>query len=99
MFNGNFVNRQAAHLATRLEKEAGNDSARQIKHAWQLVLCRPPEPGELKIMQQFLVEEAAAPSAESKAGTKPPEESVSRHRALIQFCRVLLNTNEFVYPD
>ena len=85
MFNGNFVNRQAAHLATRLEKEAGNDSAAQIRRGWQLVLCRPPESRELKIMQRFLVEEAAARSAEPKAGTKPPAESVARRRALIQF--------------
>ncbi len=42
LFNGRFVNEQAAHLAGRLEKEAGNESARQIALVYLLALCREP---------------------------------------------------------
>jgi hypothetical protein len=83
LFNGDFVNRQAEHLAARLEKEATGDAA-QIERAWRLALCRPPTGDEVELMQQFLKQE----SNES-----------TRHAALVQMCRVIFNMNEFVYPN
>jgi len=99
MFNGDFVNRQASHLARRLKQEAGKHSSRQIERAWQLVLCRAPKADETKIMKEFLVEQASTLSADAKAEQQTLSRSAARHQALVQFCRVLLNTNEFVYPD
>src|SRR5205807_9664414 len=40
LFNGEFVNRQAGHLARRLEQEAGSDPEKQVEHAYDLALCR-----------------------------------------------------------
>src|SRR5205823_14919412 len=40
LFNGDFVNRQAQHLADRLRAEAGPDPAKQIDHAYRLALAR-----------------------------------------------------------
>ena len=85
LYNGHFVNRQAQHFADRLIHQAPDDPAKQIEFAYRLALCRPPHPNETKLMQQFLTEESA--------------KDKDHRRALIQMCRVILNLNEFVYPD
>ena len=76
LFNGDFVNQQAKHFASRLKREAGDDPAKQITLAWRLALCRDPSADELAKMQAFL-----------------------RQQSLGQACRVILNLNEFVYPE
>jgi hypothetical protein len=76
LFNGEFVNRQAAYLAERLEKEAGNNPEKQIDLAYRLALCRPPTEKEKADLLAFL-----------------------RTSSRNQMCRVILNLNEFVYPD
>jgi mono/diheme cytochrome c family protein len=76
LFNGDFVNQQARHLATRLRREVGDDPAQQIALAWRLALCRDPSPSEAESIRAFLQEES-----------------------LEQACRVILNLNEFVYPE
>jgi hypothetical protein len=58
LFNGAFVNQQAQHLAARLVREAGDDSAKQIERAYLLVLCRPPTPSEGEAAEQFLKRES-----------------------------------------
>ena len=50
LFNGDFVNRQARHLAERLRREAGDDPAKQIDLAYRLALARPPKPAETAAM-------------------------------------------------
>lgn len=76
LFNGDFVNQQAAHFAARLAREAGDDAARQLRLAWRLALCREPTESELAQMLLFRKQESLA-----------------------QVCRVILNLNEFAYPD
>ncbi len=84
LFNGDFANRQARHLAERLIHEAGDNSARQIELAYRLTLCRPPTPPETATMQRFLTDAAGAEDG---------------RLALEQLCRVILNLNEFVYSN
>ncbi len=93
LFNGDFTNRQARHLANRLVREVGPDSGQQLERAYLLALCRPPTVAEQAALQQFLEQEANQRMREagSQAG--------ARQQALEQVCRVLLNLNEFVYPD
>lgn len=91
LYNGEFVNQQAAFFADRLIQEAGNDAAKQIDRAYRLALCRPPSANELKTLSQFLVDEANAQSSVST--------SEAHRLALIQICRVILNLNEFVYVE
>lgn len=76
LFNGDFVNEQAKHFATRLKREAGDDATKQIPLAWRLALCRKPSSDELAKMRAFL-----------------------QNESLEQLCRVILNLNEFVYPE
>jgi hypothetical protein len=85
LYNGAFVNRQAVHLAARLRSEAGLDPRRQIGHAFRLALCRPPSPAEEQALLDFLRQRAA--------------DGQTLEAAREQMCRVLLNSNEFVYPD
>ena len=99
LFNGNFVNRQAKHLAARLEREAGADADKQIDRAWTLALCRPPRADELKIMRQFLTDETQAVRDEAKKRNENLSVADARQRALVQMCRVIFNLNEFVYPN
>jgi len=93
LFNGDFVNRQAAHLASRVIREAGTNPQKQITHIWRLALCRPPEEGELTAMSEWLARES-----ETSQNSGPEKEDAKR-LALIQLCRVVLNLNEFAYPN
>jgi mono/diheme cytochrome c family protein len=54
MFNGDFINRQAAHLAARLRREAGSDPVAQIELAYRLALARAPTATERDNLQTFL---------------------------------------------
>ncbi len=76
LFNGEFVNQQAQHFATRLRQEAGNDPEKQITLAWKLALSRKPSHDEMAKMKAFV-----------------------QNQPLEQACRVILNLNEFVYPE
>ena len=84
LFNGEFVNRQAEQFAQRLLRDAGDEPAQQIDTAFRLALSRPPTAAESQAMRRFLEEESAA---------------TDRRAALVQACRVILNLNEFVYPN
>jgi hypothetical protein len=99
LFNGEFLNRQARHFADRLRREAGPLPADKIQLAWQLALARPAKPDELAAMQRFLAEETASQLREATAASKTISPDESAHAALAQLCRVVLNLNEFVYPD
>ena len=47
-WNHSFILRMADHLAERVEKEAGEDVAKQVERMWQLVLGRSPNEKETK---------------------------------------------------
>jgi hypothetical protein len=99
LFNGDFANEQARHMANRLIREAGAKPADQIELAFQLALARKPTPAELGTMLRFLesaTQTARASSAKASSQNSPA--SLER-TALDQLCRVVLNLNEFVYPD
>ena len=94
LFNGEFVNRQARYLASRLGNEVGANWERQIKRAFILALARPPTLNEKKILLKFLREESQNQLDNSKISFEN-----ARSAALREMCRVILNLNEFVYPD
>ncbi len=92
LFNGDFVNRQAEHLAERVLVEVGSDPRAQITRAWRLSLCRPPGENELGPLMKFW--EAEVARAPSELAT-----SEAHRLALIQVCRVIYNLNEFAYSN
>jgi hypothetical protein len=99
LLNGAFVNRQARHFATRLEKEAPACPTAQVEQAYLLALCRPPSPSERSAMQRFLDREAESQMLEAAMSLNPIDAKMARHRALEQMARVIFNLNEFVYTD
>ena len=99
LLNGDFVNLQARHLADRLEREAGPDPVAQIERAYQLSLCRAPRDGERSALRGFLDRESRGRLAEAARAGSPITMAEAHHQALVQLCRALFNTNEFVYPD
>jgi hypothetical protein len=98
LLNGDFVSRQAHKLAFRLEREAGADRATQIERVYLLTVARRPRDAERAAMADFLEREFQERLRESQSRSSLAP-VVARHEALVQLCRALFNTNEFVYPD
>jgi len=86
MLNGRFLNEQAAALAARLQKEAGDDVKRQVRLALNLVADRPPQDAEVERGVR-LIERLRS------------RDGASQETALRLFCLMTLNLDEFVYLD
>jgi mono/diheme cytochrome c family protein len=86
MLNGDFLNEQAAALATRLHQEAGPDTAAQVRLALNLATSRPPNPTEVD-RGVYLIEQLQT------------HDHATSETALRMFCLMVLNLNEFVYVD
>jgi hypothetical protein len=97
LLNGAFVNRQARHLAERIQRECGADVGRQVDRAYQLALGRPAMESERRSMARFVAQEAQE-LAESNAASEKSADGQAVE-ALARACRVIFNLNEFVYPD
>jgi hypothetical protein len=54
LFNGELVQKQASHLADRLESEAGENLEKQLELGFQLTVCRRPTPTESATLLHFL---------------------------------------------
>ena len=86
MMNGAFAQEEAAKLAARLRKEAGEDRTAQVRLAWKLVTSREATNAEVD-KSMGLIE-----SIEKKDGASASE-------AMNGFCLMMLNLNEFVYVE
>lgn len=84
--NSQFLNRQAAILANRLQREAGDETPAQVRLALRLATSRMPTTKEIS-RGTALIE-----SLQSKDNT-------SAETALQYFCLMVLNLNELVYLD
>jgi hypothetical protein len=95
--NGEFANEQARALAERLRREAGADPAAQLRHAFELALCRSPRAEELQAGLAFLSTQERQIEADLRE--QKQDAADAGRKALEAFCLVLLNTNEFVYLE
>jgi hypothetical protein len=86
MINGEFTNEQAALFAERVEREALDDLSQQIARAIRLTTSRTPSQEEIDRETAF-------------ARKLQTETGMTAHKALVQYCLLLLNANEFVYLD
>lgn len=86
LINGEFSREQAAALAERLERDAGQKPADRIRRAWQLTAQREPTDDEtardLKLIEQLQQTDGLPPEA-----------------AWNLYCLMCLNANEFLYVD
>ncbi len=86
MLNSTFINAQAANLAARVRREAGDDPARQVRLALDLVTARPTSEIDVRRGVQLIA------TLGEQDGASPPV-------ALASFCLLALNLNEFLHLD
>lgn len=91
LMNSPFALAMADSLAQRLANECGAEPSAQVRRAFQLALVRDPSPAELAAALELVERHAGSYRA---MGSKLPE-----HDALVDLCRALLNSNEFMYVD
>lgn len=88
----------AQSLGRHLATESGNDEAK-IHTLYLRILCRLPEPGEIRIMQSFLTEQRERlKSGQLKAAqiAALAEEKVDEAAAWVLAARALFNLDEFI---
>jgi hypothetical protein len=86
LLNGEFANEQARAFADRLRREVPGDLVGQIRRAIRLTTAHEPEPDEVD-------RDAAFVKSLASQGKMTSDE------ALVQYCLLSLNSNEFVYLD
>ncbi len=93
MMNDEFLHEQAARLAVRVQREAGEETAEQVRRALWIALSRPP--GEQRVSQgvAFLASQAERLRAEGYCDRD------ANGAALTDLCHLLMNLSEFVYVD
>ncbi|MFI5457168.1 MAG: PSD1 and planctomycete cytochrome C domain-containing protein [Isosphaerales bacterium] len=96
MINGDWTLARAEALAARLERlePASIDDRDRIVLAYRLAFGRQPEPEELEQTAAFLDRQARLPQPPSGRSNLAADQS-----ALVDFCHVLFNSNEFLYVD
>ena len=83
LLNNPMVVDLAAAFAERVQREAGEEPARQVEHAYWLALARAPS----------LEEKAASLEALARFG------ELSKAGRLAKFCHMLMNSASFIYID
>jgi Protein of unknown function (DUF1549)/Protein of unknown function (DUF1553)/Planctomycete cytochrome C len=96
LFNGDWALARARAFAARLQRlePASADNADRVVLAYRLAFGRHPEQDELEQAVAFLERQARQAQASSgRSGV------AAGQTALVDFCHVLLNSNEFLYVD
>jgi hypothetical protein len=88
LFNSEFVLERAASFAARLQRDHADETAR-MQAAYLMAWGRDPDTNELKTAGQFL---------ESQA-TEYQMQPDTCKRAWVDFCQMLLASNEFLYVE
>ena len=85
---------QARRFADRVTKEAGDTRAR-VHRAFYLALSRPPSADELARSLAFIERQTSGYQSSVSGGAAGHPAGL----ALLDFCQVLLNLNEFIYIE
>ena len=91
LMNDEFTQEQAGRFADRVMREAGANPGAQAGRAMRIALNRAPSAVETEEATRFIAQQAAA---HREAGRDAGE---AARLALLDFCHVLLNCNEFAY--
>jgi hypothetical protein len=90
MINGDWMLDRAKKLAERLVREAPGGEDSRVRLAYRLVVARDATVPELQRAVDFIYE---------RRGKSEPVDLAKADAALVDFCHVLLNSNEFLYVD
>jgi hypothetical protein len=106
LLNGKVVLDWAQAFAGRVIREAGPDLRSQIDRAYELAYSRRPDGSERDTVMTFFDKQQGIVSKRLAEGKKaalptgaPQELDSARAAALVDFCHMLLNSNEFVYRN
>jgi hypothetical protein len=106
MLNSDISSGWAQGFGNRVLREAGADLQVQIERAYQLAYSRPPTPSEKDLALTFfnrhqgiLAKRAAASEKLALPAQIPAGVGTEQAAALVDFCLMLLNSNEFVYRN
>jgi cytochrome c553 len=83
MMNSRFMFSRARDFASRLRREGGDSPESWVENGWLLAMGRPPVPDERRKALEIF------------AG----KDGQQRSRALVEFCLMIFNLNEFIYVD
>ncbi len=86
LLNGKFLHDEAAALADRLRREAGDDPRAQDRAGLKLAFCRPATGAEIDRGQKLIE-------------TLQDKHGLTVEQAWKYYCLTVLNQNEFVYLD
>jgi mono/diheme cytochrome c family protein len=92
MLNDDLVAEQAGFFADRVEATASTPPL-QIELAFRLALARRPSDSETAWCQELLAQQAELLRASGL------DSGQAAHQALVQLCRTLFNTSEFLYAE
>ncbi|HWB09703.1 MAG TPA: PSD1 and planctomycete cytochrome C domain-containing protein [Pirellulales bacterium] len=92
MLNDDFVAEQAGFFADRVEAAASVPPV-QVELAFRLALARRPEDSETAWCQELLAQQAQLLQGSGLDSRQ------AAHQALVQLCRTLFNTSEFLYTE
>jgi hypothetical protein len=87
MLNGDSCQQRSSQLAHRLQQHATNSPGERLEYAFRLAWGRTPTPSEFDQTLSFVL-----------TASEPDSHRIDPDR-LIDFCHVLLNSNEFLYID
>jgi Protein of unknown function (DUF1553)/Protein of unknown function (DUF1549) len=104
LLNDKIILRAAQSFAGRVLQDAGADPTSQISSAYRLALSREPDATEREMARAFLQKQSLVIKTrieEKRAVALPPnprpDVEPAHAAALVDFCHVLFNSNEFVY--
>lgn len=109
LLNSKLMLEWSEHFANRVMTDAGTNTHAQIERAFQIAYCRAPDAFEKKLALNFIEKQSAIVRDRIAAGEKvalpcdsfqttTPHEQ-ARAAAFVDFCHMLMNSNEFVYMN
>lgn len=104
LLNNELVLEWARAFAGRILNDGGISDEAQIDRAYRLAFSRTPNDSERKSALQFLERQTAILGERAAVGNNPPVPdnlppgiAPLKAAAMVDFCHMLLNSNEFVY--
>ncbi len=99
MMNSDFIVTRGMRMAERLQREAGDDLAAQIRLAWRLIFSNEPSVSEIDQALQFVDAQRQHFVADPFPPVKDQAPPSPATEALGSFCHALLSSNRFLYVD
>ncbi|MBT4867169.1 MAG: DUF1553 domain-containing protein [Planctomycetaceae bacterium] len=95
--NDSMILKLSGQFAERVQTEAGTEPYRQIEHAYQIALSRPPTDEEKQVSLETLA--ALTKRWKAELGGEADKDNEAEKRALVNLCHTLINSAAFLYVD